>query len=604
MTTEVSKHKPSILIIDDDEQVRKLLTQLLCADNNCTTVESAEEALSVLDITNFDLVISDINMSGISGLEMVPTVLRKNPNAVVIMISGQHTIDYAIEAMRVGAFDYITKPFDIPHVEAAVRRALSHHQLLDEKRRYENHLEDLVRNRTAEIEHSAYYDRLTNLPNRVLFVDRCAQAMTIAQRNNHLTGIVLVSIDRFKNINDTLGHDAGDQLLTEVAARLQSCLSEGDTLARFDGADFAFLFHRVADPGALTESLLLIADSLKASFRLAAQEVYVTTSMGICFFPLNGEDSTSILKNAGAALYRARKQGGNNHQFYNADMNALALNRLALETSLRQAIDNEQFITYYQPVLNLMSNRIVGLEALVRWQHPQLGVLPPSEFLGLAEDTGLILYISESVMRSACFQTRKWQLQGLSGLRIAVNVSARQFQQKDFIDKVIHTLGESGLDPSCLELELTETSIMENPESAAKLLTEVRQLGVRVAVDDFGTGYSSLSYLKRLPIDTLKLDRSFVNGVTTDPDDAALVMAVVTLAHNLRLRVVAEGVETIEQLNFLKLLRCDEGQGYLFGKPRPVEVIEPLLLKETAAKTGRDVIPELQHHHTSPASHT
>ncbi len=324
---------------------------------------------------------------------------------------------------------------------------------------------------------------------------------------------------------------------------------------------------------------------------MSAQEVYATASMGICLFPLNGEDSTSVLQNAGAALYRAKKQGGNNHQFYNADMNALALNRLALETGLRQAIDNEQFITYYQPVLNLMSNRIVGLEALVRWQHPQLGVLPPSEFLGLAEDTGLILYISESVMRSACFQTRKWQLQGLSDLRIAVNVSARQFQQKDFIDKVIHTLGESGLDPSCLELELTETSIMENPESAAKLLTEVRQLGVRVAVDDFGTGYSSLSYLKRLPIDTLKLDRSFVNGVTTDPDDAALVMAVVTLAHNLRLRVVAEGVETSEQLNFLKLLRCDEGQGYLFSKPQPVEVIEQILLKENAANAGNNVIP-------------
>lgn len=601
---EIPKQRPGILIIDDDEQIRKLLNQLLCAENECTAVGSAEEALDLLSTTSFELVISDINMGGISGLDLVPSVLTKDADSVVVMISGQQTIDYAIEAMRVGAFDYITKPLDIRHVEAAVRRALSHRALLRERRRYEDHLEELVKERTAEIEHLAYYDRLTNLPNRVLFVDRCAQAMTIAQRNNHLTGIVLVSIDRFKNINDTLGHVAADQLLTEVAARLQSCLSEGDTLARFDGADFAFLFHRVADAGGLTESLLVITDSLKASFRLSAQEVYATASMGISFFPLNGQDRTSILKNAGAALYRAKKQGGNNYQFYNPEMNALALNRLTLETSLRQAIDKKQFITYYQPVLNLMSNRIVGLEALVRWQHPQLGVLPPSEFLGLAEDTGLILYISESVMRSACFQTRKWQLQGLSGLRIAVNVSARQFQQKDFIDKVIHTLGESELDPSCLELELTETSIMENPESATKLLTEVRQLGVRVAVDDFGVGYSSLSYLKRLPIDTLKLDRSFVHGVTTDPDDAALVMAVVSLAHNLRLRVVAEGVETSEQLNFLKLLRCDEGQGYLFSKPQPVEVIEQILLKENAVNAGNNVIPGPANQHSSLAFHT
>ena len=578
---EIPEQNSTILIIDDDEQIRKLLKQLLGAENECTTVGSAEEALGVLDTATFDLVISDINMSGISGLELVPIVLGKDSDSVVVMISGQQTIDYAIEAMRVGAFDYITKPLNIDHVEAAVRRALSHRNLLKEKRRYENHLHDLVKERTAEVERLAYFDRLTNLPNRLLFVDRCAEAVSGARNNNHLGGIVLVSIDRFKNINDTLGHTAGDLLLKEVAARFQSRLKEGQTIARFEGAEFAFLFNEVTDAGDLAVVSLAITESLKPSFHLGAQEVFVTASIGVTVFPLNGEHSTAILQNAGAALYRAKKQGGNNYQFYSADMNAMALNRLALETSLRQAIDNQEFITYYQPVVNLASNRIVGLEALVRWQHPQLGVLPPSEFLGLAEDTGLILNISESVMRSACFQTREWQLQGLSGLRIAVNISARQFQQKDLIDKVIHALGESRLDPSCLELELTETSIMENPESAARILTEIRKLGVRIAVDDFGTGYSSLSYLKRLPIDTLKLDRSFVNGVPTDPDDAALVMAIVTLAHNLRLRVVAEGIETEEQLNFLRLLKCDEGQGYLFSRPQRAEVLEPALFEST-----------------------
>ena len=399
---------------------------------------------------------------------------------------------------------------------------------------------------------------------------RRVNALRLRVIDHHLAGVVLVSIDRFKNLNDTLGHTAGDQLLTEVAARLQTCLREGDMIARFEGAEFAFLFSEVSDAGNLAEASLSMTESLKPSFRLGAQEVYITASLGISLFPLNGEDSTAILKNAGAALYRAKKQGGNNHQFYNSDMNALALNRLALETSLRQAIDNQEF----------------GLEALVRWQHPQLGILPPSEFLSLAEDTGLILNISESVMRSACVQTRKWQLQGLRGLRIAVNVSARQFQQKDFIDRVIQILGDSRLEPSSLELELTETSIMENPESATQLLTEVRQLGVKVAVDDFGTGYSSLSYLKQLPIDTLKLDKSFVTGATTDPDDAALVMAIVTLAHNLRLRVVAEGIETDEQLAFLRLLRCDEGQGYLFSRPQPAELLGQTLLENSPPMRG------------------
>ncbi len=576
---EISKQKPTILIIDDDEQIRKLLTQLLCADNDCRSVESAEGAIAVLDATSFDLVISDINMSGISGLELLPTVLSKNPDAVVIMISGQQTIDYAIEAMRAGAFDYLIKPLDIRLIETAVSRALSHHQLLNEKRRYENHLEDLVRERTAEIEHLAYYDRLTDLPNRNLFVDRCANATADAGDSKGLLCIILVSIDRFKNINDTLGHAAGDRLLKEVAARLLKCLSDSDTLARFEGPEFAILLTEIIEPCAVEEVSVSIMDSLKTPFSLPMQEVYVTASIGISSFPLNGEVG-AILQNAGAALYRAKSLGGNNYQFYSADMNALALNRLALETSLRRAIDNEEFVTYYQPVVDLASMKIVGLEALVRWQHPRLGVLPPSEFLGLAEDTGLILDISTSVMRSACFQAQKWQLEGLSSLRIAVNVSARQFRQKDFVDRILRILGESKLCPSSLELELTETSIMDDPESAAKILTKIRRLGVRVAIDDFGTGYSSLGYLKRFPLDTLKLDRSFVNGAATDADDAALVTAIVTLAHSLRLRVVAEGIETEQELNFLQFLRCDEGQGYLFAKPQPADRLRQILFKD------------------------
>jgi len=575
--TEISKHKPAILIIDDDEQIRRLLKQLLMAEYDCTTADSAGAALAVLDEADFSVVISDINMPGMTGLEFVPALLQKNPGAVAIMISGQQTIDYAIEAMRAGAFDYITKPLDIRHVEAAVLRALTHHRLLEEKRRYENHLEELVRDRTAEIEHLAYYDSLTDLPNRNLFAKRCSLAIEHATVSRCPLGVILISVDRFKNINDTLGHDAGDQLLREVAVRIGTCVGEAGTVARFEGAEFAILLTEEIHSHAAEKVSASIMESLKDPFHLSAQEVYVTPSIGMSLFPLDGESTNRILQNAGAALYRAKRLGGNQHQFYVPEMNSLALNHLALEASLRRAVDNQEFVTHYQPVVDLQSNRIVGLEALVRWQHPEMGLLPPAEFLGLAEDTGLISDISALVMRSACHQTRQWQLQGFSDLRIAVNVSARHFRQKDFIDRIRQILTHSGLHPNFLELELTETSIMENPESAREILTEIRQMGARVAIDDFGTGYSSLSYLKRFPIDTLKLDRSFVNGVTTDRHDAALVTAMVTLAHNLDLRVVAEGIETKEQLDFLRRLKCDEGQGYLFSKPQRPETIQNIL---------------------------
>lgn len=558
-----------ILIIDDDEQIRSLLTALLEANHDCDGAASGEEAIAILRNKEFDLVLSDINMTGIGGLELVPRILERSPDTVVVMISGQQTIDWAIESMRAGAFDYVTKPLDLRQVQAAVRRALVQNQLLKEKRRYENHLEELVKERTAEIEHLAYHDRLTNLPNRALFEDRCAQALSSAQRNKQMVSVMMVSLDRFKKVTETLGQPAGDVVLTESAARLQSCVREGETVARFDGDEFVLLLTQVKETGDLTELCLSIGEVFKQPFSLDRQDVYITVSIGISIFPNNGADVHTILRNAGAALYRAKNQGGNNYQFYSADMNARALRRLALETSLRHAIENEEFVIHYQPVLDLASRELVGSEALVRWRHPEFGLLPPAKFIGLAEDSGLILEISDFVMREACAQTRQWHQGGHEHLRVAVNISARHFRQKSFLEWLVQILGETRLDPSCLELELTETSIMENAKSGAKLLSQIRNLGARISIDDFGTGYSSLSYLKTLPLDTLKLDQSFVAETTSDPDDAALVMAIVTLAHNLRLKVIAEGVETEEQLSFLRLLRCDEVQGFLLGKPLP-----------------------------------
>jgi diguanylate cyclase (GGDEF)-like protein len=584
----MKKARPDILIIDDDEQIRSLLREVLFEDFNCETVGSAEEALTLLEAKTFNLVISDIQMGGISGLDLVPRILSRSPETVVVMASGEQGIESAIEAMRVGAFDYITKPLELRHVQAVVHRALSHQKLLADKRLYENHLEELVQKRTAEVERLAYYDSLTDLPNRVLFADRTQQALNNATHSRETVGLLLVSLDRFKKINDTLGHETGDLLLQEVAGRLRDRVRAGDTIARLGGDEFAFLVNHVEGTEDLAELAHEILTALKPAIVLLAHELYVNASIGIGVFPADGPDFETIMKNAGAALQRAKRKGGDCYEFYAAEMNAEAVKRLALETDLRRAVTNEEFVTYYQPLIDFSSGKVVGSEALVRWQHPRLGLLAPAEFIDIAEDTGLILGIADQVLFAAAKQTRRWQDQGFGALRCAVNISARQFQDKNFVDRVVGVLAAAHLDPQSLELEITETSIMENAEVAMSVLSEIRKMGVRIAIDDFGTGYSSLSYLKRLPIDTVKLDRSFVAGATTDPKDAALVMAIITLAHNLNLKVIAEGIETIGQRDFLRLQKCDEGQGYLFGRPMPADLFESNML--SGAKRKQDVV--------------
>jgi diguanylate cyclase (GGDEF)-like protein len=518
-------------------------------------------------------------MGGMSGLEMIPQVRAFAPDTVIMMISGEQTIESAIEAMRGGAFDYIMKPFDFQHVEASVRRALEHHSLLASKRRHENHLEELVRQRTAELNHLAYHDALTDLPNRILFEDRLTQALILAERNRQPLGMLFLSLDRFKKVHDTLGRAIGDRLLQKVAERLRSNAHKGETVARFEGDEFALLLTQIGgtEDEDVVEVIFQINESLKLPFVIDDHELFITVSIGISLYPDDGADAPTLLKNADAALNRAREQGENNYQFYTADMNAKAMKRLTLENSLRRALERSEFEVYYQPVLDINTRKIVGMEALVRWHHPELGLVQPAEFIPLAEDTGMIVPIGEWVLRTACAQNKSWQAAGFAPLSLAVNLSVRQFQQQNLSEVIARILQETGLNAHDLELELTESSIMKNAESAVRTLGELKAMGVKIAIDDFGTGYSSLGYLKRLPIDTLKIDRSFVCDVTTDPDDAALVMAIITLAHNLRLKVIAEGVDSEEQLRFLHLLRCDEWQGYLFSKPLPVEAFEELL---------------------------
>lgn len=585
--TETGSEKPRILIIDDEPLIRDLLCDMLGEDYTCATANCAEDAVPLLGKENFRLVLSDINMGKMSGLEMIPLVHKSAPDTVVVMISSEQHIDSAINSMRVGAFDYIKKPFDIKHVQAVVRRALEHHSLLAAKRRYENHLEELVQQRTAQLNYLAYHDALTNLPNRVLFEDRLSQTLALTQRSRQISAVLFLSLDRFKKVHDTLGHSSETVLLREVAERLKACVDgDGATVARFERDEFALLLTQIGGTQKVIEVVGKINEALNKPFVIDNHEIFITASIGISLFPNDGRDVQTLLKNAGAALYRAKEQGRNNYQFYTAGMNARALKRMALENNLRRALERNEFEVFYQPKVNVNTREIVGMEALVRWRHPELGLVSPLEFIPLAEETGLIVPIGEWVLRAACAQSKSWLDDGFAPLQVSVNLSPRQFKQPNLLEVITGIIRQTNIDSNYLELEVTESSIMQNTEAAVETLGELKKLGVKISIDDFGTGYSSLGHLRRLPLDVLKIDRSFMQDVTANAEDAAIVMTIISLAHNLNLKVIAEGVEIEEQLKFLQLLKCDEWQGYLYSRPVAPEDFRRLLMKDSEWKSG------------------
>jgi diguanylate cyclase (GGDEF)-like protein len=431
----------------------------------------------------------------------------------------------------------------------------------------------------ARLAHQAAHDALTGLPSRLFFLDRAAHALDRTKRSRSSVAVLFCDLDRFKVINDSLGHDAGDTLLRELARRLREVVRPGDTVARFGGDEFAVLCESIADEAHAVAIAERVGRVTATPFQLGDAEVFVTMSVGIALGGGTRTRPEALIENADAAMYRAKARGGNRREVFDRGMRARAKRRLALHSALHRAVERGEFRVFYQPVVRLRDRRPVGAEALVRWQHPERGLVGPEEFIGLAEETGLIVPIGTQVLREACLQARRWRAAGPDGspLCIKVNLSARQFAHPGLVALVAGILAESGVDPASVYLEITESVLMEDAESMCAHLRELKALGVSLAVDDFGTGYSSLLYLRRFPVDELKVDRTFVAGLLGNPEDQAIVAAIVTLAHSLGLRAVAEGVESTGQLTRLLELGCDLGQGYHFGRPMPAESMAPHL---------------------------
>jgi diguanylate cyclase (GGDEF)-like protein/PAS domain S-box-containing protein len=451
---------------------------------------------------------------------------------------------------------------------------------ITEKKRSEEHIQYL-----------AYYDPLTSLPNRVLLEDRVKQAIAAAKHNMRKIALMFLDLDHFKTINDSLGHHRGDKLLAEVGSRLTRCVREADTVARLGGDEFVILLSDISDAQGASAVAHKLLTELQSPYLIDGTEFRLTVSIGVSVYPDDGDDFSRLIMNADAAMYHAKDNGRNNVQFFIGEMNRRATELLDMETRLRRAIERKEFILHFQPQIDLHANCIIGFEALVRWQDPDRGMIPPIQFIPIAEERGLIKDIGNWVLREACRQNREWQDTGLPRLPIAVNISAKQFRDRDFVSTVRFALNESGLEPRYLELEVTETAVMQDAENLISTLEELKQLGVLLAIDDFGTGYSSLSYLKRFPIEKIKIDRSFIRDLPGDKDDYSIVCAIIGLTHQLNLKVMAEGVETIEQLECLRDVYCDAYQGFYFSKPIPADQAAQILRGEFLRP------PHMREHH-------
>ena len=632
--------KARILIVDDKQSNVLLLERMLrgVGYDAITSTTSSEEVCALYQANRYDLILLDLHMPGMDGFQVMENLkaIELDGYLPVMVITAQPELK--LRAFQAGAKDFISKPFELPEVLMRIRNMLEvrllhqqalHHGLVQEKlvqklrekelglrntelalsqekaslddhvlmlqKANENlvvatlnafSLAEEIDTTKARMVHLAQHDALTELPNRMLLNDRLVQTIGLAHRQSKRLAVMFLDLDRFKYINDSLGHGVGDQLLQSVAGRLAESVRSTDTVCRQGGDEFVVLLADIehAEDAALSAQKIL--DALAVTHRIEHFELHVTGSIGISIYPDDGQDADTLIKNADTAMYRAKEAGRNHFQFFEQNMTVVAVERHAIESGLRGALQRQEFVLHYQPKIDLETGTITGIEALIRWQHPARGLVLPDQFIWIAEECGLIVEIGEWVLREACGQAQRWQEAGIPPMPVAVNISAVQFRHNAFLENLTRVLQDTGLAPAHLELELTESVLMQDAAATTSVLIGLKAMGVRLAIDDFGTGYSSLSYLKRFPIDTLKIDQSFMGNIshaTPHSEDAGIVAAVVSMGKILNQRVIAEGVETREQMAFLQMQGCGEGQGFYFSEPVPADEVEALLRNGIAA---------------------
>lgn len=574
-------HNAKVLICDDDPTYLLVMRDTLESEN-FQVIDASDGDTAITKYLTYqpDIVLLDVQMPGMSGLEVCKQIRqhKAGKDVPILMVTGADDYASIQSAYDIGATDFLPKPIKWPIVGHRVRYML----------RTRNALRDL-QSSEEQLRYLAYHDDLTGLANRQSFREHLQKFLTLAKRDKHHVGVLFIDLDRFKRINDTLGHEFGDKLLAKVAKILLNNLRDCDLIARdakendvsevarLGGDEFIVMLSKVGDTNDIAQVAQRIIDSVSKPIKIGQYEVVVTPSLGISVYPHDGENGEELMKNADVAMYYAKERGRRCYKFYSDSLNARALERLQLEESLRTALVREEFELYYQPQVDLKSEQITSVEALIRWNHPTLGMVSPGEFIPIAEETGLIIEIGEWVMKTACAQAKSWIDEGYPPCRMSINLSSVQFKRSALTETIKEVIEETGLPPEYLELELTESAVMTDVEQNIQRLKQLKNMGIKIAIDDFGTGYSSLSYLKKFPIDTLKIDRSFVTDLAENKEDEAIVKAIMALADTMNLGVIAEGVESQSQLAILRQYECELIQGYLFSRPLNKDDIGMLL---------------------------
>ena len=562
---ESQKMKRTLLLVDDDIHVLNALKRLLHAqDYHILTATSGAEALQKLAQHQVSVIISDLRMPEMTGVEFFSQVVQRWPDTIRIILSAYADFSAVTDAINLGAISkFFTKPWKNQQMCEDIKKAF--------------YSADLKQKNEQRFKYQEGHDQLTKLPNRKSFDTKLQESMLDAEQNNKEIVIIVVALDRFKNINDSLGRVAGDQLLQNMAQRLEHCIGDNDIVARIGGDEFIIMIPNVKERSAAKKLAKELLFSLSQSLRIEEYKLVVTASIGISLYPQDSTLSEILIKNAESAMYRAKDLGKNQYQFYCSDISTSTTEHLTLETQLRYALKYNEFRLFYQPKVDISTGQLIGFEALVRWQNPELGLLPPGKFIVLLEEIGLIVHVGEWVLNQACYQNNEWRKAGLLPIQVAVNVSSYQFQAVNFIQVVEQAIKSSGLAAQGLEIEITEDTLINNIEQCRDILEHFRALGISIAIDDFGTGYSSLSYLKHFPVDLLKIDQSFIKELDVNPQDLKIVASIITMAHDLDLKVIAEGVENQAQLQKLIDLNCDQIQGYFIDRPLTAEQATQLL---------------------------